>query len=278
MPVFELLDRRVLGALRFTDALGGPVRGPVALRPVGIAEGAFAWMRKPTGEIVVTRAPGLGAHVSAFEAPPPPPPALGSIAITLDLLPSDLRLSPRRAVIALPRSADPLAPGNVMTAREITLPPSPRAEVTGLAAGLMVTLRRDDDGRRIEGALVRARPAGGDETVALTNAAGEALLLIAGLPLAAPGPGATVQPETEVEIDAVVPLDAALFHADADLSAAREAEALRRAGFADPDALAASAGAGDPGAADPPVALAGPAAVLTAPGRVQSASLSWTPV
>jgi hypothetical protein len=261
----ETLDRRALAALRFRDALGAAVTGPVSIAAPGV--GAF---RKPSGEVVVTRAPGLDAYAAAFPDPPAAP-APGAVTVTLDLRPADPGLAPRRVRIRLPRDPDPASATSIRRPVEIVLPPSVAARTTGLSAGLLVAVRHAD-GRRVEGALVRLTPAGGAPTTALTNAAGEALLLAAGLPLAAPGPGATVVAVTAATLDAVIDPAAVRLHADADLPAARAAEAVRTRDFPDPDALAEALGQPASGVVAIPAAQ-----VDLRPGETRAAVLHWTP-
>lgn len=260
LRAYEFLDRRILAAIRFEDALGRPVRSPVQVQGAGVAI-----LRKPTGEVVVTAAPGLAAHEANF-ASPPAVPAIGSLAVALDVRPAARELAPRRAVLQLPRDPDPGATDSVLRPAVITLLPSVLARVSGLAAAVLATVRRADDGRRVEGALVRLRPEGAAETRAVTNAAGEALLLAGAIPLTSPGPGATVLPHTAAEIDVVVVPARARFHDPADaaaMQAARRAEAERSADFPDPDAFG---GAG-----------AAAAALRISPGRMADITLDWTP-
>lgn len=261
---FDLLDRRVLAALTFVDVLGQPVRTPVAV----VSEGARFFTRRP-GELVLAHAPGLEAHTMAFVSPPTAP-GVGSLRLVLDLLPADPAYAARRFALPLPRDPDPAhaaQPDSLFRPVEVPLLPGPRAMAGGLSAGLVVTVLHTD-GRRVEDALVRLRPSGGrPPTRALTDAAGDALLLVAGIPLASPGAGATVTPDVAGEIDVIVDPDQARFHRLTELDEARLAQAARSQGFVDPDDLETRL-AGEASA---------PQAVRLAAGRTGTARIEWAP-
>ncbi len=262
---FDLLDRRVLGLLTFVDARGGRVLSPVSV----IADGVRVFVKRP-GALVIAEAPGFAAYTAAFEQIPAAP-AIGSVTVQLDIRPADPALGARRAGVALPRDPDPARadqPGSLFRPVEIALLPTPLAELSGLVAALSVTVRRADDDRRVEGALVRLRPAGGrPEARAITDAAGDALLLVPGVPLASPGAGAVVRPDLGAELDAVVDPLLARFHRDEEIGQARDAARGRTRGLIDPDDLAARLG----GAATAPQTLRIEA------GRTRAATIAWPP-
>ncbi|WP_339950583.1 hypothetical protein [uncultured Albimonas sp.] len=271
MTVFELLDRRLLAALRFVDAVGAPVTSPVEARAEGVDPRALSWSRRRDGTLLLLRAPGLEAHAAAFEAPPGAP-AVGAEILTLDLRPSDPALAPRRVALALPRDPDPASPDSLLTAAEIRLPPGLRARPQGLEAAILATVRHDD-GRLVEGAVVRASAgAPHAEALGLTGPSGEALVRLPGLPIASPGPGATVLGDLEVDLDAVIEGPRVRLHAPRDLAAARAAHAGRRAGFPDPDAILAALLIAAPGIETTPTA-----SLAVRPGRLAAATLTWTP-
>lgn len=261
---FEFADRRALAALVFVDALGARVRSPVSVAAPGVR-----LLHKRPGEIVVMGVPALAAH-DAFD-PALDVPAAGSVTVQLDIHPAQRGLGARRFALRLPRKpvpADPLPADSLFRPVEIPLLPAPGATPTGLVAALSVTLRRADDARRIEGALIRLTPEGGRPVArALTDAAGEALLLAPGVPVSVPGPAATVLPDLGATLDAIVDPALARFHRDDALDAARDAAAKRAAGLVDPDDLEARLS----GAATPALAL------RIAAGRLRTARLDWTP-
>ena len=262
---FDVLDRRALALLTFVDALGARVSSPVSVR----GDGVSLFLKRP-GALVVSAAPGFAAYTAAFD-PVPAAPGVGSVEVRLDIRPVDPAFGVRRFVLGLPRDPDPANAAlatSLFQPVEIPLLPTPLASVSGLAAGLSVQVRRADDGRRVEGALVRLRPEGGrPEARALSDAAGDALLLVPGIPLASPGAGAVVRPDLGAELDAIVDPALARFHTADEIEAARDAARRRTVGFLDPDDLASRLGA----SATPPQA------VRIEAGRTRTASIAWTP-
>jgi hypothetical protein len=262
---FEYADRRALAALVFVDALGARVFSPVAVT----APPRVRLLHKRPGEIVVMEVPDLATH-DTFAIPPDDTP-LGGVAVQLDIRPAARGLGARRYELSLPRNpvpAMPLPAASLFRPIEIPLLPAPGATPTGLVAALSVTLRRADDGRRIEGALLRLLPDGGRPVArALTDAAGEALLLVPGVPISIAGPAATVLHDLGATLDAIIDPALARFHRDDALDAARAAAARRSTGFVNPDdletRLAASATPAMP--------------VRIAAGRTRTAQLEWTP-
>ncbi len=261
--VYDFLDRRALAALRFVDATGAPVQTPVA-----VSGGGAKVVRTRSGLAAVLTASGLEAHASAFEAPPAAP-AVGSVTVPLDVLPASVELAARRFVLKLPRNPDPTqaaSPNSLFQPVDVALLPTPRARVSGLVAALMVTVRRSDDQRRIGGALVRLRPDGGlPEARAITNMAGDALVIVAGAPLSTPGPGATTLADLGAQLDAIVDPNLVQFASDSDVAASPAAP--WPGALIDPDdietRLAASATAAS--------------AVRIACGQIRTASVAWTP-
>ena len=227
---FDVLDRRALAWLTFVDALGVRVRSPVAIAAEGVR-----WFAKRPGELVVTEAPGLCRVYRGVRGDPRN--AAGHVATG----PPAVRPGPgARAASPLRCRVIPTLRSRTGCSRPVSVPllPTPLAQPTGLVAALRVTLRRADDQRRIEGALVRLRPDGGrPPALALTDAAGDALLLVPGVPLASPGAGAVVRPDLDAQLDAIVDPLLARFHPDAALDEARAAAARRTAGLIDPDDL-----------------------------------------
>jgi hypothetical protein len=258
----DLLDRRALALVEFLDPLGGRVTSAVTL----LAEHVKVFAKRP-GSLVVAEAPGFAGYAAAFETLP----AVGATTLKVDILPADPRLAPRGATLALPRDPDPTRlalPGSLFQPLLIQLSATPLMPLGGLTAGLSVTVRRADDQRRVAGALVRLTPDGGrPQVLAVTDACGDALLLVPGVPLASPGAGAVVRRDIGGTLDAIIDPALAGFHADADLPAAREAARLRRRGFIDPDDLVARLAAkATPGQ---PVSLEA--------GRLLTASIAWPP-
>jgi hypothetical protein len=232
---WEYSDRRILAALRFVDVFGRAPRGPVTVRANGVR-----YIRPRPGEIVITSAPGLEAHAASFTTPPTTP-AIGSVAVPLDLWPAETALAPRRFALTLPRDPDPANAGTAGSLFQpiiVPLLPAPSATPPGFAAALRVVVTRSTDHARVEGALVRLRPSGGlPASRALTGPSGEAVLLVPSVPLSSPGSGGTVVGDVAADLDAIVDPALARFNALTDLDSARDAAMTRTGPLIDPDDL-----------------------------------------
>jgi hypothetical protein len=263
---FEWLDRRALAAIRFVDAVtGAPADGRIALAASGVSVA-----RKRSGAVVVLAAPGLEAHRTSFTAPPPTP-AVGSLEIAIDARPASPAYAARRFALRLPRDPDPDHrdhPDSLFAAAIVELLPSPAYPPSGQAAALRVSVRRADDQRRVGGALVRLRPSAGlSPTRALTDAVGEALLVVRGVPLASPGPGATTVADIAAELDVLVDPALARFVADDAIDAARAQALAEEMGFVDPDDVETRLAATAPPAV----------AIRLASGATGAVTLHWSP-
>jgi hypothetical protein len=171
--------------------------------------------------------------------------------------------------LRLPRDPAPAHaadPASLFQPAEVELLPTPRATPTGSACALRVTVRRKDDGRLVENALVRARSDDGLFAArALTDARGEACLIFPALPYAFAGEGANVAPDLAARVVAHADPAIARFHAPEALAAATAAAAARSSGYADPDLL---------GTAFTPDFAFG-AAIRLAAGRQPALAVEW---
>jgi hypothetical protein len=225
--VLDRLERRVLGAVRLIDATTGrPLHRPLSVSAEGVR-----FLLNRAQLYVISKAPGLEAHIMAFAAPPDTP-APGSTPIEITIDDPLGEYLPRRASIPLPRSPAPGADDPDLFAPEtVTVLPSPNAALRQNWSGVRLSLRLADE-RPVRGALINLRrhPEGGDaedELVAsgLSDERGEALVVLPGLPVSrsagagAPGeepePGGEPQPddgevttpETPVTLEIVVDPD-----------------------------------------------------------------------
>lgn len=252
----DLLDRRALALLRLVDVAGRPILGPVRIEGDGLRIVA-----KGGGRFALLEARGFEAYTASFD----PVAAAPARTVRLDLTPSASDVAPRSFGLRLPRSPDAEAPSSLFEAQVVEMLPSALAGRSGSACTIRVSVRRSDDGRVVEGALVRARSADGAFTArAVTDARGEACLLFPFLPLAFPG--GTISAGQPARVVVHVDPGLARFHAPA--GAAAEAAALRTSGHIDPDSLAAAAPA--------PNFAAGAEASLSA-GRESAVGLEWNP-
>src|SRR5437762_13686920 len=80
---YDLLDRRVLALLTFTDAMGADVLSPVSV----VADGIKLFAKRP-GAVVIAVAPGFEIYSAAFD-PLPAAAAVGSVALQVDIRRSD---------------------------------------------------------------------------------------------------------------------------------------------------------------------------------------------
>lgn len=258
----DLLDRRALALFRLTDAYGRAVADQIAF----VGDGA-AVAGKGDGRFALIAAAGLGDYVKSFVAPGAP--AVGALTATIDITPLGPGLAPRRITVKLPRDPDP---AHAATAASLFQPiavdilPAATAAMTGGAGAVRATVVRDDDGRRVEGALVRVRSDDGRfNGRAITDAAGEACVILPALPLSFPGAGANVVPDLAAHVVADADPATALFHTDAGVAPARHAAAVRRTGHVDPDAFAAAT----------PADFAAGTAIRIGAGRQPTVTLQW---
>lgn len=198
----EMLDRRVLAAVRFRDAVtGGTVTAPLTLQAAGAR-----WIRNRRGWWILSQAPGLEAHTMSFAAPPAKP-AVGSAVLAVRVEDPTGRYLPRVAVLALPRDPDPLKaarPESLFQPLEVDLFPSPAAPVSPNWAVLRVSAAGPDG--PLAGALVRVVRKAAPATVlgrGMTDARGEGLIAVAGIPVTTweEGQGSVLATEVEARVD-----------------------------------------------------------------------------
>ncbi|HTE45188.1 MAG TPA: hypothetical protein VK636_08085 [Gemmatimonadaceae bacterium] len=201
----ELQDARVLGALRFTDVVTSlPIDAPLAVVAPGVR-----WIRNRRSCWVIAAAPGLDAHLREFSSPPAGP-AVGSVSVGFQVSDPAGQWLSRSGAVLLPR--DPAAANSAQSqslfaVADVPLYPTPaartqrgwsviRASVAGTTpgttlAGALVRVVRDSDGVRIGGGMSDAR--------------GEALIAVQGIPSSSlgEGDGPVVATEISVRLDVV---------------------------------------------------------------------------
>jgi len=199
-----LLDRRVLGGVRFVDAVTGL---PVS-RMLKVSAPNVRWIRNRSGDYVVALAPGLGAHTAAFVAPPAAPP-LGNVAVAITVSDPLGEYLPRRAVVTLPRDPDPAHAaqgGSLFRPVGVPLYPAPVAPTAPGWAVVRVTVRGATPESRLPGALLRVVQDGTERVLArgLADARGEALVAVPGIPVttfsAGPGPVLATQVAAHLQV------------------------------------------------------------------------------
>lgn len=204
----EATGLRVLGAVRFTDA----VTGTVVRSALDVSADGLRLHRNRAGLYVIMAADGLAAHRTAFLEPPAAPLA-ESLQFTLKVKDPDAVYTERTVVVRLPRRYDPQNGINdVMEPIDVALASAPVRSTPSSWARLWVTVE-SSQGAKVRGALVEARPDGGGPVLAwgTTNKNGETLLPVPGLPalLAVendpldPNDDTVVTAETRVGVSAV---------------------------------------------------------------------------
>lgn len=178
----DLMDRRLLGAVRFVDV----VTGMEVLSPLRVSAPGVRWVRNLRGWFVAASAPGLEAHTHAIDRPPAQP-AAGKTPVTLAVQDPTGRYLPRGAVLALPRDAEPGkkdSPSSLFTPADVELFPSPIAPVSPGWAVIRVSVVTKKTQEPAAGALLRvSRKSGEVLGRGMTDARGEGLVGIAGIPV-----------------------------------------------------------------------------------------------
>ena len=179
----ELLDSRILCALRFVDV----ETGLMINRRLELSAAGLTVVRNGHGLYVLTGAPGFSAYTSSFlvpnnfSAPAGPLPVVTIVDRTGQYLPRKLTLPD------LPRDPAPAhaedAP-SLFRPVDVTMYPSPTARPAPGSAVVRASVSRA--GKPLAGALVWVREASPTPSVigrGLTDERGEALALVPGIPL-----------------------------------------------------------------------------------------------
>lgn len=193
--IIERVEQRCLGAVEFVDAItGARVRQPLACAAEGLQLRANG-----SGLFVITGATGLQDHTEAFAAAPALPAAF-SLPFTLQVSDRERRYLPRSVQVRLPRRATPLPDAeSVLAPQQVPLYPSGARPVDGLWAVLRASVFSVVQGQRvgIANAWMTLTPTlpGVPATRALTDAQGEALLAVTGVPPIRPASGEDGDPD-----------------------------------------------------------------------------------
>lgn len=225
----ELSDTRVLGALRFTDAVTSlPIDAPLTVIAPGIR-----WIRNRRAQWVIASAPGLAAHELEFTAPPAQP-DLGTVDLSFAVSDPSGRWLSRLGLVALPRDPDAThagQPQSLFVIVDVPLYPAPAAPTQRGWAVVRATVAGTDPGTRLPNALVRVvRDSDGVRIGAgMSDARGEALIAIEGIPsaLLGDGDGPVVAKEIAVHLQVIADPNAGATPNPDDLEA-RHADLLVR--------------------------------------------------
>jgi hypothetical protein len=199
----DLLDQRILGALRFVHGVTGT---PLA-REFSLTAPGVRWLRNRSGHYVMADVPGLETHTASFDAPPVLPP-LGSLTLDIDIADPSGEFLPRTAQVRLPRDPDPAradTPDSLFRAHDIALYPAPVAHADHDWARLRAAVRAPG-GTPAAFALLRVVRVSDASLLAraMSDARGEALIAVAGIPVTAwdEADGPVLGTDIEVRIEA----------------------------------------------------------------------------
>lgn len=234
--MIELQDNRVLGAIRWIDAI---THAPITL-PLSVSSETLRFTRNHSGLAVITFAEGLERTLLVFNlADLPPADVVAPGTLTREAMvhdPSGTYL-PARFTINLPRNPSVAVvppdnqrpPNSLFTPIDVPLLPSPKARVSPGCAQVRVLIE-DDEGEPIRHALARVVATSDDAILGcgLADHRGEALVAIPGLKHFAPG----ATPEEVVSVETAARLE--IVHPPADVEAV-DWVALRAATVADGD-------------------------------------------
>ena len=244
----ELVDRRVLGAVEFIDAVTATrMRGRLRVAPV---DKRVSITPNASALYVIRSAPGLEHHLQEFEQPPATP-ALESLSFDISVSDPAHRYLPRTTRIKLPRKHAPKSDAkSVLNPIVVRMYPAGAADVGTNWAVLRARVQMDDGSERgLGNALVIVTPqlAGFAAVTAMTDECGEALIAVAGVARALPGVGGGAVLTREFACDVEVVLDRRVVVIEGEPAA-----------LADPEKIAADRQAGDPAVvvrAQPPISL-----------------------
>jgi hypothetical protein len=190
----DLIDRRVLGAVRFVDAATatGVVEG------LSVQSAQAALRRNFSGLWVIWNAAGLEAHTVAFVAAPPTP-ALGSIAVQISVSDAARRYLPRNATIHLP--LDPVQ------AIDVKLYRAPSSAISPGWAVIRAHVKNAATNNPLPGALLRVVRTADKVVLArgMSDERGEALVVVPGIPVTTfnSGAGPALTTEVDVTVEAI---------------------------------------------------------------------------
>ena len=201
----EMLDRRILGAVRFLDAATMGKIGDSLLVDSPVAD-----LRKNrSGLWVIWNVPGLEAHTAEFDQPPGTP-ALGSIQFTVQVADPAGRYLSRAATIHVPRDPSPSnvdQAGSLFQPVDVPMYPSPSAPLSPGWAVIRAHVKDATTGAALAGALLRVLRTSDNQVMArgMSDARGEALVVIPGIPVTTfnTGNGPVLATEIDVNVEAI---------------------------------------------------------------------------
>jgi hypothetical protein len=184
--VKERVEQRVLGAIRWTDA----VTQSVIAHPLRVRSAKASFTRNLSGLSVIIAATGLEKYTETFVLPTPPA-ADVEPAVPIDLEgtvedPSG-RYLPRAFNVKLPRRATKDVADSLFVPIDLQLLPTPQAKIPAGWAQVRVTVKKAT-GEDFPNVLVRVVAKADNRVLGhgMSDARGDALVGIPGLPLFQP--------------------------------------------------------------------------------------------
>jgi hypothetical protein len=207
----ERLERRVLGAIRWLDH----VSKAVVAHSLDVRSDNAAFTRNLSGLTVITAANGLEEYGDTFDLKdlrPAAKRALGSIVVGGTVQDPSGHYLPRAFKVMLPRDPTPGSPrpaDSLFAPKDLELLPTAAAKTLAGWAQVRVTVLNKATGKEFRDVLVRVVTAGNHRVLGLgmSDARGEALVVIPGLPLFGPGETAAtmVTSETSARAEFIPP-------------------------------------------------------------------------
>lgn len=231
MPVVELLDRRMLGAIRVVDAVTR-LRIDADLR---VSAPGVRIVRNRSGDYVMLEAASFDGYASTFDRPAPPP-ALASVPVTVEVRDPARRYLARRTTLQLALDVDPAHAGthdgtSVFDAVEVPLFRSPAAETLPGWAVIRATLADDDAPASRGGVLLRVVRTSDDALLGsgMTDGRGEALVAVPDIPVTTFGSdsGPVLATSVTARVEVIADDDAGALPDPADLEARHGALLVR---------------------------------------------------
>jgi hypothetical protein len=202
----ESLTRRALAALRVVDG----VTGQPILSPLSVSGAGTVWVRNRRGLHVLMEMPGLERHQDALLSLPASPP-VGSLSAVVEVRDMGSTYLSRRQTIRLPRDPDPAHAGEVSSVFqpiESRLYLSPSAPISSAWSVIRATVVREGNRQGLGGALIRVLRTGDGQVLArgLSDARGEALVAVPGIPVTTweVSSGPVMGTEVDVQVEVVV--------------------------------------------------------------------------
>jgi len=183
--IVEVIDRRVLGALRFVDR----ATGTILKRPIDISADNVVFIRNRSNHYVFAKVPGLENHTHAFEKPPeqlPDSPPLNSVAVTVQAEDPLNHYLPRLVNALLPRDPNPdnaADSDSLFQPQNVNLYVAANAPVRANWSTIRASTTHNND--PVRGALLRVVRLADNEVLAsgVSDECGEALVIIPGVPI-----------------------------------------------------------------------------------------------